>query len=341
MAPITLPVNWNISADPFNFMAIHTSILRQQLIDFLHHYTIGSLISFEGIIEGVENTNYRLHTSDGIFILTIYEGRTSIIDLPFFHDFTEHLWNHDIPCPKPIRTRNKTTIHTIASKPAAIISFLKGNSTANITARHCRQLGCMMAKMHHAAASFPLEHARDNDLSLSAWDKSIKLLAPQSEDFQKGLSSYLTEQLDFLHQNWQGGGVSGIIHGDLFPDNVFFEKDNLIGVIDFYFSCVDYLGYDLAIALNAWCFDENHAYDEKRAKALFEGYESVRPLTDDECRLFHLWARGSALRFLLTRLEDWTPSSSSHYIAKDPLDYVKRLEFHSQTHSLKDYGVRS
>ena len=308
-------------------MAIYTPISDDELTQLLAHYDIGSLVSFEGIHEGVENTNYHLITDQSRYIVTIYEGRTSLKHLPFFHDVMNHLHHQSIPCPVAIATREGRTLHHIADKPCAITNFLQGTSVTSVTPQHCHDVGQLLAHFHVAGLSFTAP-ARANDLSLPAWRAIITHEHQEINQWQGGLSSMLERELNFLQTHWRDDVPQGIIHGDLFPDNVFFQNNQLVGVIDFYFACHDALCYDFAIAVNAWCFDSSHRYDAACGEALWSGYQSVRAFESTEKEFLPIALRASALRFLLTRLQDWS-SASSLQQTKNPQDYLTRLQFHA------------
>lgn len=315
-------------------MAIHTHLSCAQAQEFLARYRLGELTALHGIHEGIENTNYHLITSQGRYILTLYEGRTSLDDIPFFHALTAHLKKQGLPCPSAIKDKKGNNINELAGKPASIVEFLTGQSPAKITPHHCHQVGQNLAHLHKASNNFHL--SRHNDLNLKAWQHAIITLKDKSNQLQKGLHDTLMECVSRLARTWDETLPCGIIHGDLFPDNVFFNNSQLVGIIDFYFACTDSFLYDFAITLNAWCFDDTHKkLDKSLCRSLWQGYEEQRSFTAQEKEAFVMVAQGASLRFLLTRLEDWQEGQT----IKDPRDYITRLEYHLAAQDLDSYGV--
>lgn len=306
-------------------MAVYTHIGEAALRAFLSDYDLGSLISFKGIAAGVENSNYLLETSSARFILTLYEKRVDPKDLPFYLSLMSHLSGNDFPCPLPVADTAGNVIKTLEGRPAAIVTFLNGYDLQSIETAHCQQLGTAMARMHEAGKDFP--QTRPNDLSISGWQKLRDKCAGQLEAQFPGLEKLIDEELAALSSHWPKNLPQGAIHADLFPDNVFFLDGEFAGVIDFYFACSDALAYDLAVAANAWCFDDEHIFSPALYEALIQGYERIRPLEDHEKQALPLLCRGAALRFLLTRAHDWVfPQEGALVVAKNPLDYEKRLK---------------
>ena len=305
-------------------MAVYTPITDAQVRTLLALYNIGELQSLKGIEAGVENSNYRVETTGEVFILTLYEKRVRPDDLPFYLGLMSHLEKAGFPCPKVIAAKDGSTLQTIEGRPAALVSFLKGAEAIDITAQHCFKVGQRLAQLHHLGRDFPL--TRENDLSLPGWHHLHDICTDKVSEIFPTLPGFIKQELDWLDRHWPTQLPSSAIHADLFPDNVFFDDDQLIGVIDFYFACTDFLAYDLAIAANAWCFDEEQYCVDARFEALLEGYNSIRQLTADERRALPILLRGSALRFLLTRAHDWVfPQEGAIVKAKDPMDYQKRL----------------
>jgi homoserine kinase type II len=319
-------------------MAVYTDVAAEDLAEFLTHYEIGELLSYKGIAEGVENSNFLLHTSRGAFILTLYEKRVAVDDLPYFLSLMAHLAERGVRCPQPARNRNGEVCSTLAGRPAAIINFLEGVWPRRPNPVHCAGVGRALASMHIAGRDFPL--FRENPLSVRGWRPLFDLAAPRADSVQAGLHDFIARELDHLEASWPAGLPVGVIHGDLFPDNVFFLGDKLSGLIDFPFSCNDILAYDVAICLNAWCFEPDHSFNVTKARALLNGYGGERKLSASEQEALPLLARGAALRFLLTRLVDFLNVPAGALVKpKDPLEYVRKLRFQQGVVSLRDYGV--
>ncbi|KAF2992475.1 homoserine kinase [Methylocystis sp. MJC1] len=308
-------------------MAVYTQVDDAELLAFLATYDIGDLLSCKGIAEGVENSNYYLHTSAGSFILTLYERRVAEADLPFFLGLMEHLARRGVTCPQPVPNRAGEPLGRLAGRPAVIVTFLDGYSVHRPEVAHCAALGAALAQLHLAGADFPLR--RLNALSLGAWRPLFAPSAVHADEVEPGLRETVEAELDYLEQNWPRDLPSGVIHADLFPDNAFFLGDKMSGVIDFYFACNDAYAYDLAICLNAWCFDEAHRFEMEKGAALLSAYRRVRPLDDAELDAFPTLARGAAMRFLLTRYVDWLNVPKGALVRpKDPREYLAKLRFH-------------
>lgn len=318
-------------------MAVYTEVSDEALTAFLSAYGIGTLLSCKGIAEGVENTNYFLHTTGGSYILTLYEKRVRLGDLPFFLNLMEHLAARGLACPQPIRNRDGVALGELCGRPAVIVSFLEGVSVKRPGVDHCRALGRALAGLHAAGTDFGMR--RDNNLSVSSWAPLFAGAEAQADTVSPGLAARVRADLAVLEAGWPGGLPSGVIHADLFTDNVFFIGDDLSGLIDFYFACTDAFAYDLAICLNAWCFDADGRFHRDMGAALIAGYEAVRPLTQAEVAALPILCRGAALRFLLTRLVDWLNVPKGALVQpKDPLEYDRRLVFHRQAGHARDYG---
>ena len=319
-------------------MAVYTDINEVDLKDFLSQYDAGELLSYKGIAEGVENTNFLLHTTKDPLILTLYEKRVDRNDLPFFLGLMEHLASRGLTCPLPLPRKDGELLGELSERPAALISFLEGMWLRKPEARHCREVGAALAAMHLAGADFALK--RPNALSLEGWKVLWEKSAARADEVEKGLEAEIREELDFLAAHWPEALPAGVIHADLFQDNVFFLGDTLSGLIDFYFACNDLLAYDVSICLNAWCFEKTGEYNATKGMALLEGYRSVRPLSDAELTALPILARGSALRFFLTRLYDWlTTPEGALVVKKDPLEYLGKLRFHRAIVSPGEYGI--
>jgi homoserine kinase type II len=319
-------------------VAVYTDISEADLVAFLARYDIGTLKSFKGIAEGVENTNYLIKTSSDTFILTIYEKRVNAEELPFFMHLKEHLFAGGLPCPKPISAKGGETLQEINGRTAAIISFLQGKWPKQIRNAHCEEVGKYLAKMHTISASFDMQ--RQNTMGMGMWKQLLSETVDQADEVSRGLSAELKENMQFLEENWPKDLPSGVIHADLFPDNVFFQGDGLTGMLDFYFACNDFYAYDLAICLNAWCFEHGTAFNITKAKAMLRHYNKVRPFSDAEREALPILASGAAMRFLLSRLYDWLkPVEGALVSPKNPKEYIEKLRFHRQVKSHAEYGL--
>ena len=319
-------------------MAVYTEVPDGDLAAFVKAYDIGDVVSCKGIAEGVENSNFLMHTTRGSYILTLYEKRVHREDLPFFLGLMEHLAAKGLSCPTPIKARDGQSLRELCGRPAAIISFLEGMWPRRPTERHCQLLGTAMAEFHIKGRDFALK--RPNNLSLSGWHTLVASTKDRADDVSPGLSAVIQDELAFLDQHWPKDLEMGVIHADLFPDNVFFLGDRLSGLIDFYFACTDFLTYDLAICLNAWCFEVKGEFNITKAKAMVDSYTKLRPLPEKELAALPILARGGALRFLLTRLYDWLNHPPGAFVSpKDPLEYLKKLRFHQQARSVSAYGL--
>ncbi|WP_142847348.1 homoserine kinase [Telmatospirillum sp. J64-1] len=321
-------------------MAVYTEVSDEELFAFVAQYQIGEVVSCKGIAEGVENSNYLLQTTTGSFILTLYEKRVRREDLPFFIGLMEHLAENGLACPTPIHGRDGESLRELCGRPACIITFLQGMSPRRITAEHCGLLGGAMAEMHLAGAGFP--GTRPNSLSVSGWRPLFEAEQDRADEVRPGLAAVLREELDLLEAQWPTDLPKGVIHADLFPDNVFFLGNRVSGIIDFYFACTDFFAYDIAICLNAWCFEPDGAFNATKARMMLNGYRRVRPITTEELAALPLLARGSAMRFLLTRLYDWLNTPAGALVKrKDPLEYLHKLRFHSGVTSPGAYGLEA
>ncbi|MCC6780868.1 MAG: homoserine kinase [Hyphomicrobiales bacterium] len=319
-------------------MAVYTDVTAEDLAAFLAGYDIGELLAYKGIAEGVENSNFLVHTSRGYFILTLYEKRVAAQDLPFFLNLMEHLHARGLSCPQPVKNRRGDVLGTVAGRPAAIITFLDGMWIRRPSAAHCAALGEALARLHLAGLDFGMSRA--NALSVAGWRPLYERSRHRADELQRDLAALLAAELDHLERAWPRDLPQGIIHADLFPDNVFFLGSKLSGLIDFYFACTDALAYDVVICLNAWCFETDHSYNVTKGMSLLNAYQEVRPLSAAERAVLPLLARGAALRFLLTRLVDWFDVPPGALVRpKDPLEYVRKLRFHQAIASARDYGI--
>ncbi|MDL2401075.1 homoserine kinase [Rhizobium mayense] len=321
-------------------MAVYTDITEDDLKWFLTEYDVGTLLSYKGIAEGVENSNFLLHTSREPLILTLYEKRVEKGDLPFFLGLMQHLASRGLSCPLPLPRKDGALLGNLSGRPAALISFLEGMWLRKPEARHCREVGKALAAMHVAGEGFAIK--RPNALSLEGWQGLWEKSEARADEVEPGLQDEIRAELDFLGSHWPKDLPDGVIHADLFPDNVFFLGDELSGLIDFYFACNDLLAYDVSICLNAWCFEKDGAYNITRGMALLEGYQSVRPLDAAEIAALPTLSRGSALRFFLTRLYDWLTTPAGALVTKkDPIEYLRKLRFHRQIASSAEYGLNA
>lgn len=326
-------------------MAVFTTLTKSEIEHFISSYSIGELISFEGILQGIDNTNYKIETTKDKYILTIFENRIDPNDLPFFLNFMGHLNLNGIICPTLLASlpeshtdskaiqkmdslridnvnsgNDELSIFMLHSKPAALFSFLDGrNLTANdITPALCQELGIFLAKMHVAGQKFYM--TRENSMSFDAWEERLHRVGRLANSYLKILQT--------LKSKWPENLPSGVIHADLFPDNIFIKDNHIYGVIDFYFSCTDFLVYDLAIVMNAWCF-EHQEFSYQKWLSLLEGYQSIRPLTQGEKDSYQIICQGAVLRFLSSRLHDFTFHDPKNLVTpKEPTEYIQKLEFH-------------
>ncbi len=319
-------------------MAVYTDVAAEELAPFLAGYDIGDLLAYKGIAEGVENSNFLVHTSRGYFILTLYERRVAARDLPYFLALMEHLASRGITCPQPVKNKAGQMLGKLAGRPAAIVTFLEGMWIRRPGAGHCAALGQALAQLHLAGADFAMR--RDNALSVAGWRALYDGCRERAHKVERNLEKLVAAELDFLQRDWPRGLPQGVIHADLFPDNVFFLGEKLSGLIDFYFACTDTLVYDVAICLNAWCFESDRSYNVTKGRALLANYAKTRPLSHGEWEKLPLLARGAALRFLLTRLVDWlTVPPGALVRPKDPREFARKLRFHQAVKSARDYGL--
>ena len=319
-------------------MAVYTEIGDDELRQFIALYDIGEVLSCKGIAEGVENSNFLLTTERGNFILTLYEKRVAPADLPFFIALMDHLAHQRVACPTPVRAKDGEALRELCGRPAAIVTFLNGMWPRRIDPFHCAGLGGALARLHLAGASFTM--VRPNDLGPAGWRRLYDRCRARADAVQPGLADELGEELMSLETAWPRALPVGVVHADLFPDNVFFRDHELSGLIDFYFACTDFLAYDIAICLNAWCFEPDVSFNVTKARLLVRNYRAVRPLAVAELDALPLLARGSALRFLLTRLYDWLHQTEGALVRpKDPLEYLKKLRFHRGIEGPAAYGI--
>jgi homoserine kinase type II len=317
-------------------MAVYTEVPDEELARLVESYGLGRLLSCKGIAEGVENTNYLVATDQGRFILTLYEKRVDPAELPFFLGLMEHLARAGIVCPTPVRDLEGRNLREVAGRPAAIVTFLEGVWPRKPKPEHCSEVGSALARLHLAARDFAIR--RPNALGPAGWRPLFEKFRARADEIAPGLERLIADELDFLDGAWPRGLACGVIHADLFPDNVFFLGDRLSGLIDFYFASTDILAYDVAVCLNAWCFEEDFAYNLEKGRRLLESYDAVRALTGAERAALPILARGAALRFLLTRAYDWINTPPDALVKrKDPGEYVARLRFHQRVATVDAY----
>lgn len=318
-------------------MAVYTALSDADLVGLLSQYDVGEALSCDGIAEGVENTNFRLTTTAGRFVLTIFEKRTNEAELPFFMGIMARLAERDVPAPRPMPTRAGALFTRVNNKPCAIVTFLDGAWPKAPDIGHCAAIGEALARMHLALDGFEL--ARANALSVNGWEKLIAPRLAQAEFLRPGLARLIEADMAAARAAWPSDLPRGIIHADLFPDNALFVGDRLSGIIDFYFACTDALAYDLAICLNAWCFAD-HVFDVGRGAAMIAAYDAVRTLTEAERGALPTLCRGAALRFFSTRLADWGETPAGALVKpKNPLEYADKLAFHRAATEAGDYGA--
>jgi len=320
-------------------MAVYTKLNQKKIEEILSNYSLGKLDSFKGIEEGIENTNYFLSVNKKKFILTIYEKRVKSADLPFFSDLMSSLNKASFKCPAPISNNNNETVTNFGGKKLMIVSFLEGKAKQNLSPANCKSIGSEIAKMHELTKNFKLK--RQNDLSINSWRKLFNSVKDRCENIHKDLPRLIEENLNDVEKNWPKNLPRGIIHADLFQDNIFFIQDKFSGVIDFYFSCEDFYAFEIAICFNALCFDglkSNLSFNVTKAKNFIDGYTSVRKLSHEELNNIKVLSQGAALRFLLTRVFDALNKVEGAIVKiKDPMEYLKRLEFHKNAKNHEDY----
>ena len=320
-------------------MAVYTKLNHNKIEEILSNYSLGKLNQFKGIEEGIENSNYFLLVEKKKFILTVYEKRVKSEDLPFFSNLMSSLNKSNFKCPAPIINNQNETITDFEGKKLMIVSFLEGKAKQSLSPLNCKSVGIEVANMHKITSNFKFK--RDNDLSVKSWRTLFNSVKDKCSKIHKDLPKLIEENLGDVEKNWPVNLPRGIIHADLFHDNIFFIKDKFSGIIDFYFSCEDFLAFEIAICFNALCFDglkENLSFNVTKAKNFIDGYTSVRKLSDEEKNNIKVLSQGAALRFLLTRVFDAINKVEGAIVKiKDPVEYLKRLEFHKNSKNYEDY----
>ena len=321
-------------------MAVYTDITDEELGALLADFDLGAPLSLKGVAEGVENSNFLLETEAGRYFLTVYEKRTREEDLPFFLGLMRWLAEHGYPSATPIRDRAGEMLKRVRGKPCAIVTFLSGLSVRRPSAAHCREAGAGLANLHLAAEGFP--GVRENDLGQAAWAPLFANLRAEAEELKPGLAATIDADLAAIAARWPTDLPRGVIHADYFPDNVFFAAGRFAGAIDFYFACNDALAYDIAVALNAWCFEADGSFNITSSRQLVAGYEAIRPLSDAERAALPILAHGAAMRFFLTRLADWGATPDGALVKpKDPMEYERKLAVHRAAPDLVLFGPAS
>ena len=320
-------------------MAVYTKLSENNLKDFFSKYNLGKLLKFQGIQEGIENSNYFVKTDSGKFILTVYEKRVEEKDLPFFMGLMKNIFNENFPSPEPIINKNGNYITEIFGKKAAVVSFLEGASKKNLTPDNCHEVGIYTAKLHMITKNLNIK--RTNRLSVNSWRLIYRKIQRDCSKIYPDLTKIIERNLEVIEDQWPKNIPRGIIHADLFPDNIFFKGSKLTGIIDFYFSCYDFYALEIAICLNALCFEgknENLSFNVTKAKKFIDGYSSIRKLTEEEKESLKILCHGAAMRFLLTRVFDYLNLTEDALVKiKDPVEYLKRLEFHNSVKNYQDY----
>ena len=310
-------------------MAVFTKLEKQEIEDFLKNFSIGDLISFEGIVKGTENTNFKIITSKNKYILTILEKRVEEEDLPFFMSLQNELVEHGFNCPKPIKNNNNLIINKLKNKNAVIISFLDGENLSTIMPGHCFELGSKIAEFTNITKKLKL--SRVNSLSYENWVKIYESFKNINDYSYQEYLSVLNEELIFLKKNWPINLPKAIIHADLFVDNVLFKDNKISGIIDFYFSCSDFIAYELALTANDWCFNKDGTFNHDNFNSLIMGYNTISSLNSEEKDSMNVLFRGAAVRILVTRLYDkiFHPNEGLNEL-KDPEEYLKILKWHQE-----------
>ena len=320
-------------------MAVYTQLNQNKIEEILSNYNLGKLDSFKGIEEGIENTNYFLSVNKKKLILTVYEKRVKSEDLPFFSNLMSSLNKANFKCPAPVANNSNSTITNYNGKKLMIVSFLEGRAKSNLSPENCKVIGIETAKMHELTKNFKIK--RNNNLSINSWRSLFDTVKDQCSTLHKDLPKLIEENLSSVEKKWPKDLPKGIIHADLFHDNIFFIKDKFSGIIDFYFSCEDFFAFEIAICFNALCFDgakENLSFNVTKAKSFIDGYSTVRKLSDPEKQSIKVLSQGAALRFLLTRVFDALNTVEGAIVkVKDPIEYLKRLEFHKNAKNHEDY----
>ena len=319
-------------------MAVYTNINKRDLSVINSKFKTHKFISFKGIKQGIENTNYLLKSKNEKFILTIFEKRVSKREIPFFMKLMDRLNNLNFNCPKPLRNSNENYIFKLKNKNACIVSFLKGKDKKTLNLKNCYDVGKMVADMHISTKKIKLYRKNSMGVkNLNSLFNSIKFKSKKFTNIEKFLKINFID----IKKRWPKKLPNGIIHGDLFIDNIFFKNNKLSGVIDFYFAANDFYMYEIAICINALCFDKNKtkfSINKNKVKNLIKGYESIKKISIKEKKSLNILCRGAAMRYFLTRLYDYTNTPKTALIKiKDPREYYQKLVIHNNLKTYKDY----
>ena len=321
-------------------MAVYTKINKGDISFINKQFGIEEIISFQGIKKGIENTNYLLKSKNKKFILTIFEKRVSSKEIPFFMKLMDKLNNSKINCPKPLKNNNGKYLIKLKNKTACIVSFLKGKDKNKLNLKNCFEVGKIIAQMHLVTKNIDL--SRKNSMGIKNLDPLLKSIKFRSDKFSN-LEKFLVNNLKEIKKNWPKKLPKGIIHGDLFIDNIFFNKNKLSGIIDFYFAANDYFMYEIAICINALCFDNKKSkfkINKQKIKSLIKGYESIKKISLKEKKSLNILCRGAAMRYFLTRLYDYSNTPKTALIQiKDPNEYYQKLITHNSLVYYKDYLI--
>ena len=320
-------------------MAIYTKISKDDVVSIEKKFNLGKIVSFKGIKKGIENTNYLLKIKNKKFILTIFEKRVQKKDLPFFMGLMDKLKNQKINCPKPQKNKKGNFLINIKNKPASIVSFLEGKDKIKLKSKDCYEIGKSIAGFHRTSKKLKLY--RKNSMSISEWSKLLNKIGNRCKSIDPNLNKLMKNSFLEVKGKWPKNLPSGIIHGDLFIDNIFFKNSKFYGYIDFYFACNDFLIYEIAICINALCFDKKNGkffFNKKKSKNLIKGYSKIRKLSKNEKKSLNVLCKGAALRYLLTRTYDYLNTPKSAIIKKkDPREYIQKLKVHNKFDSFKNY----
>jgi len=321
-------------------MAVYTKINKKDIFYINKKFNIDKIINFQGIKQGIENTNYLLRTKNKKFILTIFEKRVSKKEIPFFMKLMDKLNDYKINCPKPLRTINGNYLIKLKNKTACIVSFLEGKDKKKLNSKNCFEIGKIIARMHLVTKKMKI--FRKNSMGIKNLDPLLKSIKFKSEK-SNNLKKFLLSNLKNIKKNWPKKLPKGIIHGDLFIDNIFFKKNELSGIIDFYFAGNDYFMYEIAISINALCFDKKNSkfkINKQKIKSLIKGYESIKKISLEEKKSLNILCQGAAIRYLLTRLYDYSNTPKTALIKiKNPNEYYQKLITHNNLRTYKDYLI--
>jgi len=319
-------------------MAVYTKINKKDISYINKKFKIEKIINFKGIKQGIENTNYLLRSKNNKFILTIFEKRVSKKEIPFFMKLMDQLNNSKINCPKPLKNKNENYLVKIKNKTACIVSFLEGKDKKTLNLKNCHDIGKMIAYMHLSTNKIKLY--RKNSMGIKNLNSLFNSIKFKSKKFVN-IEKFLKKNFKDIKKKWPRKLPNGIIHGDLFIDNIFFKNNKLSGIIDFYFAANDYFMYEIAICVNALCFDKKNSkfkINKKKVKNLIKGYESIKKISIKEKNSLNILCRGAAMRYFLTRLYDYTNTPKTALIKiKDPREYYQKLVIHNNLKTYKDY----